>query len=65
MNNETMTNQAPLGSPLTGGPGSGHATLTFPIPKGSDSITFVFTSRCAGGTTTKLDTSNLVAARVP
>jgi hypothetical protein len=56
---------APLGPAVTGGPGSGHAQLTFSIPQGSNSIIFRFTSLCSGGNTTKLDTSNLVGVRTP
>jgi hypothetical protein len=58
---QAMDGANPLGSALDGGPGTGHSTLNFQIPAGNHSISFTFTSKCS----TKLDTSNLVAARVP
>jgi hypothetical protein len=62
---QAMDGTTALGSPVTGGPGSGHSTLPFPIPKGSHSISFAFTTRCSSGSASQLDTNNLVAARVP
>ena len=55
-------------TPVSGGPGSGHAQLQYPIPHGTTSITFTFTSTCSGNpgeTAGKLDVSNLVGARTP
>jgi hypothetical protein len=50
---------------LSGGPGSGHATVPFTIPAGSNVLTVEFRSKCPSGSNGSLNTDNVIGTRVP